>query len=591
VPDSSAAGFQKIAAQVQGPGVFTIDGIPAATTYMLRVVAGTGKPTFYVTDQRDLDLGLVRIGRVGPSAVTKQTNVTFQISGMTAWQAPDYLLVDSFSVDTENFVGNPVAPANPPKLGDTSTSITIDWQNSYGFVTPAMLVDAAHHDDVWLTHNVSTVINDQSNHPYVGQRTADVFTSTDVAMVNGQPVTVTGAFTTLPTSSGQSYTASLADLRTAISDGNHYSSEDLNCGILTNPAASYGNGIGPTFGSFDGDPTGNWTPVGQANVTLGPIAYSDPYPTSWPQVMPCGLARFRLIKAPGATKPIGTKSHVINVWDNVANPYTFHSQGHAPTNITVAGKPLLEGGAVAFDGTAPVTLSWSAVPMTDFYTVDVDEITRDVTKSVRTQVASLATTQTSIAIPGDVFQKGHLYLFTVGEIRQNASYSTGHLNRTSTPHSGGRVTSGLFRLSNACGNGTVDPDEECDGGGHDTAGCDADCSLTVCGDGYVNTTAGEQCDDVFDSPHCNGSTCKQSVCGDNYWNQQAAEQCDDGNTADGDGCSHLCQLEHCGDGKLDNFEDCDDGNHTNGDGCNAFCRVENGWNCDITVMPSKCTLM
>jgi cysteine-rich repeat protein len=46
-----------------------------------------------------------------------------------------------------------------------------------------------------------------------------------------------------------------------------------------------------------------------------------------------------------------------------------------------------------------------------------------------------------------------------------------------------------------CGNGTVEPGEQCDSGGVDTAFCDADCTIPACGDGHVNLFAGEECDD------------------------------------------------------------------------------------------------
>jgi cysteine-rich repeat protein len=45
-----------------------------------------------------------------------------------------------------------------------------------------------------------------------------------------------------------------------------------------------------------------------------------------------------------------------------------------------------------------------------------------------------------------------------------------------------------------CGNGILDPGEQCDAGGQ-SATCDRDCTLAVCGDGLVNPAAGEQCDD------------------------------------------------------------------------------------------------
>lgn len=61
-----------------------------------------------------------------------------------------------------------------------------------------------------------------------------------------------------------------------------------------------------------------------------------------------------------------------------------------------------------------------------------------------------------------------------------------------------------------CGDGNVDPGEQCDDGG-ETASCDSNCSLALCGDGTLNHTADEQCDD--------------------------------GNTNPGDGCDANCQVE------------------------------------------------
>ena len=78
------------------------------------------------------------------------------------------------------------------------------------------------------------------------------------------------------------------------------------------------------------------------------------------------------------------------------------------------------------------------------------------------------------------------------------------------------------------------------------------------------------------------------------------EQCDDFNRAAGDGCGSLCQIECywscgscgppgpcvitpvCGDGLVDSPEACDDGNRAGGDGCAADCAtIELGWRCPV----------
>jgi cysteine-rich repeat protein len=128
-----------------------------------------------------------------------------------------------------------------------------------------------------------------------------------------------------------------------------------------------------------------------------------------------------------------------------------------------------------------------------------------------------------------------------------------------------------------CGNGLVDPGEECDDGNNtDGDGCDSTCmSEPFCGDG--NLDEGEGCDDGnnIDGDGCSAACTVESFCGDGFLDE--GEYCDDGNNQDGDGCDSNCMIEpFCGDGKLDPGEQCDDGNNENGDGCSAMCTNEGG---------------
>jgi cysteine-rich repeat protein len=82
--------------------------------------------------------------------------------------------------------------------------------------------------------------------------------------------------------------------------------------------------------------------------------------------------------------------------------------------------------------------------------------------------------------------------------------------------------------------------EACDSGGVQTAGCEADCTAPLCGDGTLNGLAGEACDD--------------------------------GNTTPGDGCNAVCVAEFCGDGIVNNsIEVCDDGFNT---GLPGSCAID-----------------
>ena len=125
-----------------------------------------------------------------------------------------------------------------------------------------------------------------------------------------------------------------------------------------------------------------------------------------------------------------------------------------------------------------------------------------------------------------------------------------------------------------CGNGILESGEECDGQG-ESAECDPDCTLAVCGDGTLNPSAGEACDDGAQNsdtlPGGCPTDCTLERCGDGT--VDAEEACDDGNTIDGDGCQGDCELPICGDGIVDPFEQCDDGNANNDDGCRINCTV------------------
>jgi cysteine-rich repeat protein len=94
-----------------------------------------------------------------------------------------------------------------------------------------------------------------------------------------------------------------------------------------------------------------------------------------------------------------------------------------------------------------------------------------------------------------------------------------------------------------CGNGVVDPFEQCDDGNLlDGDSCSGACAATPCGNGILEGT----------------------------------EQCDDGNIRSGDGCSQTCRQEVCGDGIVqpNNQEECDDGNLVSLDGCSSTCQIE-----------------
>ncbi|MGI5860463.1 MAG: DUF4215 domain-containing protein [Myxococcales bacterium] len=129
---------------------------------------------------------------------------------------------------------------------------------------------------------------------------------------------------------------------------------------------------------------------------------------------------------------------------------------------------------------------------------------------------------------------------------------------------------------NVCGDGIVNlvgpfRIEECDDAG-ESADCNVDCTLAACGDGIVNASAGEQCDVLGggDTQRCNHD-CTIALCGDGYHNAAADEECDDG--GESESCNYNCTAPRCGDRILNRSagEECDDGGESNR--CNADCSI------------------
>ena len=128
--------------------------------------------------------------------------------------------------------------------------------------------------------------------------------------------------------------------------------------------------------------------------------------------------------------------------------------------------------------------------------------------------------------------------------------------------------------SPTCGDGVLDPGEECDVG-NETMFCDEDCTYSVCGDGYWNQLS-EQCDDgnSENNDACVGA-CLIAACGDDYvW--EGMEDCDDGDMDDNNDCRNDCSMPYCGDGAIWDAgageEECDDGNMDETDACNGLCQ-------------------
>lgn len=139
----------------------------------------------------------------------------------------------------------------------------------------------------------------------------------------------------------------------------------------------------------------------------------------------------------------------------------------------------------------------------------------------------------------------------------------------------GGVTAAMLEVPvSCCGNGAVNPFEECDDADDDdTDDCLSTCVAASCGDGFVQAGV-EECDDANDDDTDDCPTnCLIATCGDGFV-QDGVEECDDADDDDTDACVAGCVAAACGDGLVqEGVEECDDGNPDGGDGCEADCTL------------------
>lgn len=150
-------------------------------------------------------------------------------------------------------------------------------------------------------------------------------------------------------------------------------------------------------------------------------------------------------------------------------------------------------------------------------------------------------------------------------------------------------------VSHFCGDGVVDPGEDCDDGdADDTNACTSLCKHAVCGDGFVGPAEGCDDGDLVDEDECTNQ-CALASCGDGQL-QVGVEDCDDGDADDSDACLSTCVFASCGDGHVNaGVEACDDGNAVDTDGCTTQCKLpacddglQNGVETDVDCGGAAC---
>jgi cysteine-rich repeat protein len=599
LPDATQpTGFRTVNGSGKADGTFRIDDVPDGVEYVLKI----GR-AYFVTKAHSIDHHFEEPARCDAKPVTSTTKVAFSLTGMTAFANAanavpnlpnDAIEVDSFRAGYQGSVG--AVPLN----SSTTLSSSYDWgMEGFGFTsTSAPLLDAAAMDDLLVLHTRSEPVGGSAGRKHQLTHIIDLFQTTSVSLADGMSTSVSGAFTPVPLTKSVNFSIARGGFDT-LYDG----TSQRNGLAVTLLAHPYFNDfqVGGTLGSVGFD---DWARSPSLNETVG-FMYGDPFPTSWTRYLAVTYSRFRFVLLPGTTVPRPVFGFYQRELPFTGGLLNLTPTLATPSSVKVAGNDFTAGGKVAFDGMKPVAVTWNGVAGAKTYTLQVTRMFANGNQTKSASAATLVTANTSIDVPAEVFSGGEFFAFTLTANQSPYDYTSGQMIANGTPNQFSPLPSGMFRMSSKCGNGVVDPGEECDTMG-ESASCDIDCTLPKCGDGLRNAAAGEACDTVRPTAGCN-LNCTLPKCGDNIVNTDADEDCDDGNTTDdGNGCTATCKLNGvcgnskveigeacdtggvdtgtcngatcttsvCGDGHLNTAagEQCDDGNLDDGDGCSSTCK-------------------
>jgi cysteine-rich repeat protein len=574
VPDATqSTGFRIINGEVTGPGTMRIRDVPQGPYYLSVLLSGTNAPTLYYTDDRVLDLSFGTCGRPGLPDVSLPSTINPMLTGMDRAYDSDFFSLHSLGTGTEHY---PIALGNGRPVGNVGTfTSAFEWTSGYGWALPRMRPKLLQNDDVEILHHRNTLTPDPNS---VETNTVDqlieLATVTGLTQTDGVALAVNGAFTDVTLDKSVAVNVDMAPLRQAYAATVPHAIEVVDASLGALAGLDPYNGFGPGLVGL------NVTALKPSTTAVNRmLSYGNPYDTTWPVIEFTNYRRNHRVRVPGVAANQPGNNVPVNM--NTIRPYVSGAIGptvqiQPPTNLRVNGTTANDGVRM-FDGNAPVTVQWNAVTNATRYTVTARRLTTQTVNTTPLSVGGAVTTETSVTLPAAWFAAGERYVFFVTALRDGLPYAQGKLRAGIAPTFAASQNTGVILLSNNCGNGTLNTGEECDTTGQ-SATCDVDCSLPVCGDGMLNTAAGEQCDPGQGTPTCDISNCTLVTCGDATINRFAGEQCDDGNPDDGDGCDHTCRFENaCGDGITQTIygEDCDDQNAVNTDSCinckEAFC--------------------
>jgi hypothetical protein len=392
IPDGNG-GFELRSGVGAADGTFTVADVPEGVTYYLRV-----DDTWLVTDARTIDLGSDRAGRPDGVAVTDpDTQITFDLGGMTPWGYTDHLQLFSRNAGIANsYVLFP--PDGELAPGQTEIAATLGYLD---LARPPIRIDASAGDRAVVNHLVGHWIDD-FDYRILGERAeAAPFTVTE-----GTSTLVAGAFQPVPADQSGHLRLPYADYRALGPAGAEYPPvADVAFFAQPKPLA---NGLSPSpVTLFE---TAQPTDLDDVDVE---IPFGNPFDASWETFGTVFVTYQGEIPVPGATSvPIAGGVGSYRALDEL-----FAGDNALP--ISQVGHPTIAGEDASVEqtgvGLTPV-LAWEAplVGSVNGYRIRIVRIYAGDNNGGRQQpVATIYSRDTELTIPPGVLEAGERYYIQI----------------------------------------------------------------------------------------------------------------------------------------------------------------------------------
>ena len=379
-------------------GTFTIPGVPAGT-YYLQIASH-----YFVLSANSVDLSFDALGRATDSFATSPTDLTFDVTGLTAWQTTDELALFSTETGTAAYAMQASANAGAPAASDTSLS---------GFVYDLSHADQrALIDTTMGDHAVFSQLSTQSDGTRSYRTIAHTLSPSTLTVANGGSATISGAVDTPAASATLSavwdrpaFAAQVAANAPGSSSDN-YSTFALTAMLDGAAKGHYSEGpdivvYAPGYQPDSTTLTTSWS-------------YADPYPADWTRIVFLRYYGYRFARA-GSTG-VAVFSRML-AHENLA---TVTAQAPIEPIVGLPHDPLVNGQAA--NGTATLTavgttptIAWSAPTLgtVSRYYVAVSRVQVQGTSAALQQVIEIETSDTQVTIPPNVLASGQLYTFEI----------------------------------------------------------------------------------------------------------------------------------------------------------------------------------